>query len=449
MAFRGACFAHFSALLPPQQFKTWVAPLTFEESALEVRVLAPNPVALQWIRGKSNELETISRTCFTSPLPIRLGLIPVVTNTESTSAQNSARPAEIPSSSPTRVAPSFINTQSRLNPNFRFDNFVGGRANQLARAAAEQVVHSLGDSYNPFFIYGGVGLGKTHLIQAVGNAVIAQNPQAKVRYIHAEQFVSDVVRAYQHKAFDTFKQYYHSLDLLLVDDIQFFAGKNRTQEEFFYAFNALIEAHKQVIITCDTYPREINNMEDRLISRFGWGLTVAVEPPELEMRVAILLKKAEAEKVKLPEPVAFFVAQLIQSNVRELEGALKRIFAYIRFTGASVSVETAKIALKDVLAVQQRQVSLENIQKTVADYYKLKLTELFSKKRVRSIARPRQMAMALAKELTTLSLPEIGSSFGGRDHTTVMHACRKIAALKSEDTALSRDWDVLVQTLRG
>jgi chromosomal replication initiator protein len=287
------------------------------------------------------------------------------------------------------------------------------------------------------------------LLQAIGNLVQERSTPAKIRYIHAEQYVSDVVRAYQHKAFDGFKKYYHSLDLLLIDDIQFFSGKNRTQEEFFYAFNALIEAHKQVIITCDTYPKEISGMEDRLISRFGWGLTVAIEPPELEMRVAILLKKAEADGLALSEDVAFFIAKHIQSNVRELEGALKRIIAYSNFAGQPITVELSREALKDLLAIQYRQISIDNIQRTVADYYKIKVSEMYSKKRTRNVARPRQMAMALAKELTQLSLPDIGEAFGGRDHTTVLHACRKIAELKTESPDLNRDFEALLQVLRS
>jgi chromosomal replication initiator protein len=338
---------------------------------------------------------------------------------------------------------------SRLNASFTFNNFVTGKANQLARAGAIQVAERPGVAYNPFFIYGGVGLGKTHLIQAIGNFVLEHNSAAKVRYIHAEQYVSDVVKAYQHKAFDDFKRYYHSLDLLLIDDIQFFGGKNRTQEEFFYAFNALIEAHKQVIITCDSYPKEISGMEERLISRFGWGLTVAVEPPELEMRVAILLKKALMENIVLDENVAFFIAKHIRSNVRELEGALKRVLAYSRFTGHSLSLELAREALKDLLAVQNRQISIENIQKTVADYYKIKVAEMYSKKRSRVVARPRQMAMAISKELTPLSLPDIGEAFGGRDHTTVLHGYRKIAELRASDPAINRDFNTLLHILRG
>ena len=294
-----------------------------------------------------------------------------------------------------------------------------------------------------------MGLGKTHLIHAIANLVLQRNPSANVRYSHAEQYVSDVIRAYQHKSFDAFKKFYHSLDLLLIDDIQFFSGKSRTQEEFFYAFNALIDAHRQVIITCDSYPKEISGMEDRLISRFGWGLTVAIEPPELEMRVAILLKKAEVERIPLSEDVAFFIATHIQSNVRELEGALKRVVAYCRFASLPIVIDSARDALRDLLAVQTRQISVDNIQKTVADYYKVKVAEMFSKKRSRTVARPRQMAMALAKELTSLSLPDIGDAFGGRDHTTVLHACRKIAELRSLDADMARDFDALIQILRG
>lgn len=336
-----------------------------------------------------------------------------------------------------------------MNPSFTFENFVTGKANQLARAGAMQVAQSPGIAYNPLFIYGGVGLGKTHLIQAIGNYVIAENKNAKIRYVHAEKYVSDVVSAYQHKAFDKFKLYYHSLDILLVDDVQFFGGKNRTQEEFFYAFNALVERHKQVIITCDSYPKEISGLEERLVSRFGWGLTVAVEPPELEMRVAILLKKAQLEKIKLDENVAFFIAKHIRSNVRELEGGLKRVLAFSRFINQEITLDLAKEALKDLLAVQSRQISIENIQKTVADYYKIKVSEMYSKKRSRIVARPRQMAMTIAKELTSLSLPDIGEAFGGRDHTTVLHGCKKINELRMSDPLVSRDFNALILILRG
>ena len=304
-------------------------------------------------------------------------------------------------------------------------------------------------SYNPLFVYGGVGLGKTHLVQAIGNQLADRNPQARIRYIHAEAYVTDVVRAYQQKSFDEFKRYYHSLDLLLIDDIQFFSNKGRTQEEFFYAFNALVEAHKQIVITCDTYPKEIAGMEERLISRFGWGLTVAIEPPELEMRVAIVLKKAEAESVALSEDIAFFIAKHLRSNVRELEGALKKVLAFSRFSGRELSMELAKEALQDILNVASRQVSVEGIQKTVAEYFKIKISDMHSKKRSRNVARPRQVAMALAKDLTQMSLPEIGEAFGNRDHTTVLRACRTIASLRKHDTALNRDYVVLEQVLKG
>ncbi|MBL8512355.1 MAG: chromosomal replication initiator protein DnaA, partial [Betaproteobacteria bacterium] len=339
--------------------------------------------------------------------------------------------------------------ERRINPAFTFAGFVGGKANQLARAAALQVAENPGKAYNPLFIYGTTGLGKTHLVQAIGNQVLQVLPGANVRYLHAEQFVSDVVRAYQNKAFDAFKRAYHTLDVLLIDDIQFFAGKSRTQEEFFYAFNTLIERNKQVVMTSDRFPKEIANIDDRLISRFGWGLTVAVEPPELEMRVAILMKKAESEGAPVDEDVAFFIAKHIRSNVRELEGALKRVMAYARFNNIPVTVEAAKEALRDLLAVLNRQVSIDNIQKTVADYYKIKVSEMYSKKRVRSLARPRQVAMALAKELTPMSLPEIGEAFGGRDHTTVLHACRKIQELVEADHVMARDHALLTQILRG
>jgi chromosomal replication initiator protein len=335
-----------------------------------------------------------------------------------------------------------------LNPTFTFASFVAGKANQLARAAGMQVAEHP-TSYNPLFVYGGVGLGKTHLIQAIGNNILLQNPNAKIRYIHAETYVSDVVRAYQHKAFDDFKRHYRTLDLLLIDDIQFFGGKSRTQEEFFYLFNTLIEAHKQVVITCDTYPKEISGIEERLISRFGWGLTVGLEPPELEMRVAILLSKAASVGMRLDEQVAFFIAKHIRSNVRELEGALKRILAYANFHGQEITLPMAKEALRDLLAVQNRQISVDNIQKTVADYYKVRVTDMHSKKRSRAVARPRQVAMALAKELTQLSLPEIGSNFGGRDHTTVLHACRQIAKLRESLPDLNHDVNFLLQVLRS
>ena len=439
-SFWNHCLRHFEKSLPAQQYKTWIQPLNARLDQHTVVVSAPNRFVLEWVKDKfAPEIERLSSEYLQKPTQVVLTL-------SENAAEETPRPApevEVPAPKPK------IREQSRLNPSFTFDSFVTGKANQLARAAALQVAEHPGVAYNPLFVYGGVGLGKTHLIQAIGNMLLELNPSAKVRYIHAEQYVSDVVRAYQHKAFDGFKRYYHSLDLLLIDDIQFFSGKNRTQEEFFYAFNALIEAHKQVIITCDTYPKEIAGIEDRLISRFGWGLTVAIEPPELEMRVAILLKKAEAERISLPEDIAFFVATHIQSNVRELEGGLKRVLAYAKFANAKLSVDLAREALKDLLAVQVRQVSVENIQRIVADYYKIKVSEMYSKKRSRMVARPRQVAMALAKELTHLSLPDIGDAFGGRDHTTVLHACRKIAELRASNAEITRDFDALLQTLRG
>jgi chromosomal replication initiator protein len=442
-AFWALCLQHFEQSLPHQQFKTWIQPLQARVSGRNLVVQAPNRFVLQWVKDRFLPvIEQLAQDHQKGQLTISLEL-----------AQRSAAQPTLAVAAaaavPALEARPRVRETSRLNPTFTFDSFVTGKANQLARAAALQVAEHPGTAYNPLFIYGGVGLGKTHLLQAIGNLVQDRNPNAKIRYIHAEQYVSDVVRAYQHKAFDGFKKYYHSLDLLLIDDIQFFGGKNRTQEEFFYAFNALIEGHKQVIITCDTYPKEISGMEDRLISRFGWGLTVAIEPPELEMRVAILLKKAEADDIALPQDVAFFIAKHIQSNVRELEGALKRVIAYSNFAGQAITVELSREALKDLLAIQYRQVSVDNIQRTVADYYKIKVAEMYSKKRSRNVARPRQMAMALAKELTQLSLPDIGEAFGGRDHTTVLHACRKIAELKSDYPEIGRDFEALLQVLRS
>lgn len=458
--FWSSCFEYFSKELSSQQFNTWIKPLRLDLSNStpdQIVITAPNRFVQQWV--KENFLSTIqnlAETHFSKVVKFQLNLAdPQNTKNEEVTKENETNeilpPIVKKQKSESVLKEKGLGQQntSRLNPTFTFDSFVTGKANQLARAAAIQVAEFPGTAYNPLFIYGGVGLGKTHLIQAIGNLVLSQNKEAKVRYIHAEQYVSDVVRAYQHKAFDEFKRYYHSLDLLLVDDIQFIGGKNRTQEEFFYAFNALVEAHKQVIITCDSYPKEISGMEERLVSRFGWGLTVAVEPPELEMRVAILLKKALLEKITLDENIAFFIAKHIRSNVRELEGALKRVLAYSRFTGLPLSLELTRESLKDLLAVQNRQISIENIQKTVADYYKIKVAEMYSKSRTRTVARPRQMAMAIAKELTTLSLPNIGEAFGGRDHTTVLHGYRKIAELRLSDSNTNRDFNALIHILRG
>ena len=438
-----ACLRRLEQELPAQQFNTWIRPLS-PESAAESDTLtlaAPNRFVLELVRERfAKRIERLASEACGRELGLRFVL--------ARGADPVARPA---ASSPNRDGngvPAILE-RARLNPGFTFDSFVTGKANQLARAAAIQVAENPGISYNPLFIYGGVGLGKTHLLQAIGNHVAEQRAQARIRYTHAEQYVTDVVRAYQQKSFDEFKRYYHSLDLLLIDDIQFFSNKGRTQEEFFYAFNALVEAHKQIVITCDTYPKEITGMEERLISRFGWGLTVAIEPPELEMRVAIVLKKAEAESLVLSEDIAFFIAKHIRSNVRELEGALKKVLAYSRFTARELSLDLAKEALRDILNVANRQITVDGIQKTVAEYFKIKISDMHSKKRSRNVARPRQVAMALAKDLTQMSLPEIGEAFGNRDHTTVLHACRTIANLRKKDSVINRDYLVLEQVLKG
>jgi chromosomal replication initiator protein len=436
-----ACLRRLEQELPAQQFNTWIRPLAPETGAPSDTLIlaAPNRFVLELVRERfASRIERLAAETSGRELGVRLVL--------ARSAETPARSAAPAVRAPTEPV---VQERSRLNRGFSFDSFVTGKANQLARAAAIQVAENPGISYNPLFVYGGVGLGKTHLVQAIGNQVADRRPQARIRYIHAEQYVTDVVRAYQQKSFDEFKRYYHSLDLLLIDDIQFFSNKGRTQEEFFYAFNALVEAHKQIVITCDTYPKEIAGMEERLISRFGWGLTVAIEPPELEMRVAIVLKKAEADAVQVSEEIAFFIAKHIRSNVRELEGALKKVLAFSRFTGRELSLDLAKEALRDILNLNSRQVSVEGIQKTVAEYFKIKISDMHSKKRSRNVARPRQVAMALAKDLTQMSLPEIGEAFGNRDHTTVLHACRKIASLRARDTSLNRDYLVLEQVLKG
>jgi chromosomal replication initiator protein len=451
-----SCLAWFAEELSAQQFNTWIKPLACTVENEAVSLFAPNQFSLQFVKDRFlSRIEKYATEYFGNATSIELRVSNnVAVRPQSAPAaerQSAAAPARpLPNRTTTPVKPlASSNETTRLNPNFTFDTLVTGKANQLARAAAIQIAENPGTAYNPLFVYGGVGLGKTHLIQAIGNFMHQHNPEAKIRYIHAERYVADVVRAYQHKAFDEFKHYYHSLDLLLIDDIQFFSGKNRTQEEFFYAFNALIEGHRQVIITSDRYPKEIEGIEDRLISRFGWGLTVAIEPPELEMRVAILHKKAESEGFKLDSSVSFFVAKHIRSNVRELEGALKRVLAYSRFTGQQITLELTKEALKDILAAGNKLISVENIQKTVADFYKIKVSDMHSKKRTRDIARPRQVAMALAKDLTQMSLPAIGEAFGGRDHTTVLHACKTIAQLKQGDSNLNHDYNVLAQILRN
>ncbi|WP_345796417.1 chromosomal replication initiator protein DnaA [Castellaniella sp. MT123] len=464
-----ACLQRLEQELPPQQISAWIKPLVplgYDEELAILRIGAPNRFKLDWVRKNfATRLETLAADWFSQAVQVQFEL-----------AATPARPAPAPAPAPGRLAatstapsttvpspapvatPSPVHTatdeaiqdRSRLNLDLTFDNFVIGKANQLARAAAMQVAENPGVSYNPLFLYGGVGLGKTHLIHAIGNALLAGGNSPRIRYVHADQYVSDVVKAYQRRAFDDFKRFYHSLDLLLIDDIQFFAGKNRTQEEFFYAFEAMVAQRKQIIITSDTYPKELANIDSRLISRFDSGLTVAIEPPELEMRVAILLRKAQTEGITMPEEVAFFIAKHLRSNVRELEGALRKVSAYARFHGREVlTVEVCKEALKDLLSVSNSQITVENIQKTVADFYKIKVADMYSKRRPANIALPRQIAMYLAKELTQKSLPEIGDLFGGRDHTTVLHAVRKITDLRGKQTELNHALHVLEQTLKG
>jgi len=453
------CSTRLEQELTPQQFSAWIkplAPLDFEDGRL--RIVAPNRFKLDWVKTQfADRITSIAIDFWQGPVDVQFVLDPRGINKKPatvSSVSSAVTSGEAHAAVPNiRTEPVEENStrrdQSRINSALTFDSFVTGKANQLARAAAIQVASNPGSSYNPLFLYGGVGLGKTHLIHAIGNQILADNPAVKIRYIHAEQYVRDVVTAYQRKGFDDFKRYYHSLDLLLIDDIQFFGGKNRTQEEFFYAFEALIAAKKQIIITSDTYPKEITGMDDRLISRFDSGLTVAVEPPELEMRVAILLKKALQEGAAFSDDVAFFVAKHLRSNVRELEGALRKILAYSRFHGKDITIDLVKDALKDLLSVQNRQISVENIQKTVADFFNIKIADMYSKKRPANIARPRQIAMYLAKELTQKSLPEIGELFGGRDHTTVLHAVRKIAADRSKSPECNHELHVLEQTLKG
>ena len=465
--------------LTPQQFAAWIKPLKvvdFNADSGDVHLQAPNRLKLDAIRGQfGGRIQQVVSLVLKRPVNVLFEL-DAAESADSADAVNGAHAANGNGATPledvaevrgavinnlhnsangamastaSHNAPADSLERARLNSALTFETFVTGKANQLARAAAMQVAENPGGSYNPLFLYGGVGLGKTHLIHAVGNAILARKPNAKVRYIHAEQYVSDVVRAYQRKAFDEFKRYYHSLDLLLIDDIQFFAGKSRTQEEFFYAFEALVAGRKQIIITSDIYLKELRDIEDRLVSRFASGLTVSIEPPELEMRVAILLKKAEVEGGELSEDVAFFIAKNLRSNVRELEGALRKVLAFAQFHCRAVTVDLAREALKDLLSASTGQVTVELIQKTVADYYKIKVSDMYSKRRPSNIAAPRQVAMYLAKEMTQKSLPEIGELFGGRDHTTVLHAVRKIAELRSKDAVLNHALHVLEQTLKG
>jgi chromosomal replication initiator protein len=447
-----ACIDQLAQELPEQQFQTWIKPLSAQVSddLSKVTIFVANRFKMDWIRAQySGRLALQMERLTGQPVHIELALAP-----REIQIRSQLSPRSVASSNADGVA-DVVQTQTpealknRLNTALTFDTLVEGSANRMARAAAMHVAGMPGHLYNPLFIYGGVGLGKTHLMHAVGNQLVADRPGSKVLYIHAEQFVTDVVKAYQRKAFDEFKERYHSLDLLLIDDVQFFANKERTQEEFFNAFEALLARKSHIVMTSDTYPKGLADIHERLVSRFDSGLTVAIEPPELEMRVAILINKAQVEGAQMPEEVAFFVAKNVRSNVRELEGALRKILAYSRFNQKDISILLAREALRDLLSIQNRQISVENIQKTVADYYKIKIADMYSKKRPASIARPRQIAMYLAKELTQKSLPEIGELFGGRDHTTVLHAVRKMSAERQQMTELNQQLHVLEQTLKG
>lgn len=452
------CIGRLQDELSAQQFSMWIRPLQAEMDGDTLVLYAPNRFVLDWVRDKYiniiNQFFTEQMGSDAPKLRFDIGSRP--------SAKKPSVPAPI---APTRVANTQTkatvgttfnvqaepmtnaNHRSNINPSYQFDNFVEGKSNQLGKAAALQVAENPGGAYNPLFLYGGTGLGKTHLLHAVGNGIIKNNPNAKVVYMHSERFVQDMVKALQNNAIEEFKRYYRSVDALFIDDIQFFANKDRSQEEFFHTFNALLEGNHQIILTSDRYPKEIDGVEDRLKSRFGWGLTVAIEPPELETRVAILMRKAQESGINLPDEVAFFIAKRLRSNVRELEGALNRVIANANFTGRPITIDFVREALRDLLALQEKLVTIDNIQKTVAEYYKIKMADMLSKRRSRSVARPRQVAMALSKELTNQSLPEIGDAFGGRDHTTVLHACRKIAQLREESHDIKEDYANLIRTL--
>ncbi|ACS83820.1 chromosomal replication initiator protein DnaA [Musicola paradisiaca] len=452
------CLARLQDELPATEFSMWIRPLQAELSDNTLALYAPNRFVLDWVRDKylNNINGLLNDFCgMDAPLlRFEVGSKPVSAVPVSSVGNSIAAPVpQVRAASlmrpswDTQSAPTEHTYRSNVNPKHTFDNFVEGKSNQLARAAARQVADNPGGAYNPLFLYGGTGLGKTHLLHAVGNGIMARKPNAKVVYMHSERFVQDMVKALQNNAIEEFKRYYRSVDALLIDDIQFFANKERSQEEFFHTFNALLEGNQQIILTSDRYPKEINGVEDRLKSRFGWGLTVAIEPPELETRVAILMKKADENDIRLPGEVAFFIAKRLRSNVRELEGALNRVIANANFTGRAITIDFVREALRDLLALQEKLVTIDNIQKTVAEYYKIKVADLLSKRRSRSVARPRQMAMALAKELTNHSLPEIGDAFGGRDHTTVLHACRKIEQLREESHDIKEDFSNLIRTL--
>ena len=437
------CLDRLGRDLSEQELNTWIRPLQVVESRHRLRLLAPNRFVRDWVRDQFLTLieDAVGELSGDSQAP--------QVNLEVGSAGVRPRRQKAEESSDQRPKAAEVVIGSRLVADHTFENFVEGKSNQLARAAARQVAENPGQAYNPLFIYGGVGLGKTHLMHAVGNRLLEQNPRARIAYVHSERFVGDMVKALQHNTINDFKRLYRGLDALMIDDIQFFAGKERSQEEFFHTFNALLEGQQQVILTCDRYPKEVNGLEERLKSRFGWGLTVAIEPPELETSVAILFRKAAQDGVDLPDEVAFFIAQRIRSNVRELEGALRRVIANSRFTGQPITLDFTKEALRDLLALHEKLVTIDNIQKTVANYYKMGIKDLLGKRRSRSITRPRQVAMALSKELTNHSLPEIGEEFGGRDHTTVLHACRKVKELRESDARISEDYLNLLRTLTG
>ena len=439
------CVRRLEDELPAQQFNTWIRPLHAVEKDTTITLLAPNKFVSDWVNeqllGRIEQIANSVGDGLTLQIRVQVGskqVTPDTTKKPETAKRQTFRRVQDKDAAA---------VNSNLNREFTFDTFVEGKSNQLARAASIQVSENPGGAYNPLFIYGGVGLGKTHLMHAIGNMIIARNPNARVVYLHSERFVQDMVKALQHNAISDFKRYYRSVNALLIDDIQFFAGKERSQEEFFHTFNALLEGQNQVVLTSDRYPKEVSGLEERLKSRFGWGLTVAIEPPELETRVAILMRKATQLGADLPQEVAFFVAKRIRSNIRELEGALRRVVANAKFTNRVITLDFAKESLRDLLALQEKLVTIENIQKTVGEYFKLRVADLLSKKRSRSIARPRQVAMALAKELTNHSLPEIGDAFGGRDHTTVLHACRKVIELRRSDAKVSEDFSNLLRTL--
>ena len=438
------CLSRLEGEVPEQQLNTWIRPLQAVEDGRRLRLLAPNRFVMDWVRDHFLErirslLAERAGATGTWDVVVEIGSQATAPPTGAATGRTRG-PAE--NKTATRTPAS-----SNINPKFTFDTFVEGKSNQLARAACTQVAGNPGDAYNPLFLYGGVGLGKTHLMHAVGNLILRDRPGAKVLYLHSERFVGDMVKALQHNAINEFKRHYRGADALLIDDIQFFAGKERSQEEFFHTFNALLEGQQQVVLTCDRYPKEVDGLEERLKSRFGWGLTVAIEPPELETRVAILMSKASQTGVELPDEVAFFIAKRIWSNIRELEGALRRVVANAQFTGQPITLDFTKEALRDLLALQDKLVTIENIQKTVAEYFKIRVADLLSKRRSRSITRPRQIGMSLAKELTSHSLPEIGDAFGGRDHTTVLHACRKVQELREGDTRVDEDYNNLLRTL--